>query len=141
MRAAFKTVALGAAEWMGSPWAFVGACTVLVAWGATGPAFHFSDRWQLVITTGTSVVVFLMVFLIQYSQNRDVVAIQLKLDELIRAVDGARTHLVQLEDMSDEELARLQVEFQRLQAKAQRAPEAGAATTLASSPRKPKPGA
>lgn len=139
MRAAFKSVSLGAAEWMGSPWAFVGACALLVAWGATGPAFHFSDRWQLVITTGTSVVVFLMVFLIQYSQNRDVVAIQLKLDELIRAVEGARTHLVQLEDMSDEDLARLQLEFQRLQAHAQRVP--GAAPPLSPGPRKTRPGA
>ena len=139
MRAAFKSVSLGAAGWMGSPWAFVGACALLVAWGATGPAFHFSDRWQLVITTGTSVVVFLMVFLIQYSQNRDVVAIQLKLDELIRAVEGARTHLVQLEDMSDEDLARLQLEFQRLQAHAQRVP--GATPALSPGPRKTRPGA
>lgn len=115
MRKTFKTVALGAADWVGSPWAFVGACALLVVWGATGPLFHFSDRWQLVVNTCTSIVVFLMVFLIQYSQNRDVTAIQLKLDELIRAVDGARTHLVQLEEMSDEDLARLQVEFQRLQ--------------------------
>ena len=115
MRKTFKTVALGAADWVGSPWAFVGACALLVVWGATGPLFHFSDRWQLVVNTCTSIVVFLMVFLIQYSQNRDVTAIQPKLDELIRAVDGARTHLVQLEEMSDEDLARLQVEFQRLQ--------------------------
>ena len=115
MRTAFKIVALGAANWVGSPWAFVAACSLLLGWGATGPLFHFSDRWQLAINTCTSIVVFLMVFLIQYSQIRDVTAIQLKLDELIRAVDGARTHLVQLEEMSDEDLARLQVEFQRLQ--------------------------
>jgi len=115
MRTAFKTVALGAAEWVGSPWAFVGACCLLIGWALCGPAFHYSDRWQLVINTSTSVVIFLMVFLIQYSQIRDVTAIQLKLDELIRAVDGARNHLVQLEEMSDEDLARLQVEFQRLQ--------------------------
>ena len=121
MRAAFKTVALGAAEWMGSPWAFIAACLLLIGWAATGPIFHFSDRWQMLINTCTSVVVFLMVFLIQYSQIRDVTAIQLKLDELIRAVDGARTHLVQLEGMSDEDLARLQDEFQRLQLRAQNA--------------------
>jgi low affinity Fe/Cu permease len=122
MRAAFKTVALGAAEWVGSPWAFVGACCLLIAWAISGPAFHYSDRWQLMINTSTSVVIFLMVFLIQYSQIRDVTAIQLKLDELIRAVDGARNHLVQLEDMSDEDLARLQVEFKRLQRVAQQQP-------------------
>ena len=121
MRAAFKTVALGAAEWMGSPWAFIAACLLLIGWAATGPIFHFSDRWQMLINTCTSVVVFLMVFLIQYSQIRDVTAIQLKLDELIRAVDGARTHLVQLEGMSDADLARLQDEFQRLQLRAQNA--------------------
>lgn len=121
MRAAFKTVALGAAEWMGSPWAFIAACLLLIGWAATGPLFYFSDRWQMLINTCTSVVVFLMVFLIQYSQIRDVTAIQLKLDELIRAVDGARTHLVQLEGMSDEDLARLQDEFQRLQLRAQNA--------------------
>lgn len=124
MRAAFKTVALGAAEWMGSPWAFIAACLLLIGWAATGPLFHFSDRWQMLINTCTSVVVFLMVFLIQYSQIRDVTAIQLKLDELIRAVDGARTHLVQLEGMSDEDLARLQEEFQRLQLRAQNAARA-----------------
>lgn len=118
MRITFKNLALGAAEWMGSPWAFVGACTLLLGWAALGPMLHYSDRWQLMIETSTSVVIFLMVFLIQYSQIRDVTAIQLKLDELIRAVEGARDHLVRLEDMSDEDLARLQVEFQRLKHRA-----------------------
>jgi len=115
LKITFKAVALGAAEWMGSPWAFFGACGWLLAWTLCGPSFDFSDRWQLMINTSTSAVIFLMVFLIQYSQIRDVTAIHLKLDELIRAVEGARNHLVQLEDMSDEDLARLQVEFTRLQ--------------------------
>lgn len=121
MRASFKTVSLGASDWMASPWAFIAACLLLVGWAASGPLFDFSDRWQLLINTCTSVVVFLMVFLIQYSQNRDVTAIQLKLDELIRAVEGARTHLVKLEGMSDEDLARLQAEFEGLQVRARSA--------------------
>lgn len=121
MRASFKTVSLGASDWMASPWAFIAACLLLVGWAASGPLFDFSDRWQLLINTCTSVVVFLMVFLIQYSQNRDVTAIKLKLDELIRAVEGARTHLVKLEGMSDEDLARLQAEFEGLQVRARSA--------------------
>ena len=98
----------------GSPWAFLLAFLVIVVWAITGPIFNFSDTWQLVINTGTTIVTFLMVFLIQNTQNRDGVAIQLKLDELIRAVEGARTSLVDLEDLSDEEILRLKKEFERL---------------------------
>jgi low affinity Fe/Cu permease len=99
---------------VGSPWAFMIAVAVILVWAITGPLFHFSDTWQLVINTGTTIVTFLMVFLIQNTQNRDAKAIHLKLDELIRAVKEARNNLVDLEDMSDEELAKLQDEFQRL---------------------------
>jgi low affinity Fe/Cu permease len=99
---------------MGSPWMFFLAFGLVIVWAATGPAFHFSDAWQLVINTGTTILTFLMVFLIQNTQNRDAKAIQLKLDELIRAVDGARTRLVRLEDMSDDEIAELQDQFKRL---------------------------
>jgi low affinity Fe/Cu permease len=99
---------------MGSPWAFLTAVAVVVVWAALGPAFGFSDSWQLVINTGTTIVTFLMVFLIQNTQNRDATAIHLKLDELIRGVQGARTHLVDLQEMSDEEIERLHQEFQRL---------------------------
>ena len=99
---------------VGSPWAFIGAALLIVIWGATGPIFHYSDTWQLVINTGTTIITFLMVFLIQNTQNRDAKAIHLKLDELIRGVKGARTGLVDLEDLSDEELERLQKEFKRL---------------------------
>ena len=99
---------------VGSPWAFVAAAAVIVAWAVSGPLFHFSDTWQLIINTGTTIVTFLMVFLIQNTQNRDAKAIHLKLDELIRAVGDARTGLVDLEDLSDEELAHLQAEFKRL---------------------------
>lgn len=100
---------------VGSSWAFFAAVLVVVAWAMTGPMYHYSDTWQLVINTGTTVVTFLIVFLIQNTQNRDAKAIHLKLDELIHGVRGARNKLVDLEDLSDEELNRLQKEFERLQ--------------------------
>jgi low affinity Fe/Cu permease len=99
---------------VGSPWAFIAAVLIILAWGITGPLFHFSDTWQLVINTGTTIITFLMVFLIQNTQNRDAVAFHLKLDELIRALKGARNQLVDLEELSDEQLAALQQEFRRL---------------------------
>src|SRR4051812_12585440 len=99
---------------VGSPWAFAAAVVVVIAWAVTGPMFHFSDTWQLVINTGTTIVTFLMVFLIQNTQNRDARAMHLKLDELIRSIKGARNHLVDLEELSDEELDRLQKEFAHL---------------------------
>lgn len=95
----------------GSPWAFILACVVIITWWFTGPTFNFSDTWQLVINTGTTIVTFLMVFLIQNTQNRDAKAIHLKLDELLRGVKGARTGLVDSEDLSDEELEKLHQEF------------------------------
>jgi low affinity Fe/Cu permease len=97
---------------VGSPWAFITAVLVIVVWAITGPIFQFSDTWQLVINTSTTIVTFLMVFLIQNTQNRDAKAIHLKLDELIRGVEKARNRLVDLEEMSDEELDALQKEFQ-----------------------------
>jgi low affinity Fe/Cu permease len=96
---------------VGTPWAFMLAVLVILVWLITGPLFHFSDTWQLVINTGTTIVTFLMVFLIQNSQNRDAKAIHLKLDELIRSIKEARNTLVDLEDLSDEELEKLQAEF------------------------------
>jgi low affinity Fe/Cu permease len=93
---------------------FLAALVIVLAWGITGPLFHYSDTWQLVINTGTTIVTFLMVFLIQNTQNRDATAMQLKLDELLRAVRGARTGLVDLESLSDEELQTLHEEFQAL---------------------------
>ncbi len=87
---------------------------VVVAWGITGPLFHFSDAWQLVINTVTNVVTFVMVFVIQATQNRDTKATQLKLDELIRAIEGARTGFVNLEAMSDDDLDRLEADFEKL---------------------------
>ena len=101
---------------VGTPWAFATACASIVLWAALGPQCHFSDTWQLVINTSTTIITFLMVFLIQSTQNRDARAIHLKLDELIRAVRGARNWMVDLEESSDEELARIQREFQRIRA-------------------------
>ena len=92
----------------------MGAVSVIVIWGLTGHLFHYSDTWQLIINTGTTIVTFLMVFLIQNTQNRDSKAIQLKLDEIIRSLSGARNHLIDLETLSDEDLQQLQDEFQRL---------------------------
>src|SRR5882757_9559461 len=99
---------------MGSPWAFVGAVLIIMVWAVCGPVFHFSDTWQLIINTGTTIVTFLMVFLIQNTQNRDAHAIHLKLDELIRANANARNRMVALETMSDAELEQLQEEFGQL---------------------------
>jgi len=114
-RAFSRNIALA----VGSAWAFIVAITIVIVWGATGPMYHFSDTWQLIINTGTTIVTFLMVFLIQNTQNRDGKAIQLKLDELIRALKGARNKLVDLEELSDEELKKLQKEFQRLHTRSQ----------------------
>jgi low affinity Fe/Cu permease len=114
----FRRLALKAAQVVGSGSAFVAAVLVTVIWLATGPFFHFSDTWQLVINTATSVATFLIVFLIQNTQNRDTAVIQLKLDELIRAVTQARTELVQMENLTDEELDLLREEFRELRQKA-----------------------
>jgi low affinity Fe/Cu permease len=111
---AFRRMAHATAERVGRPQSFLLAVAVVALWGITGPVFHYSDTWQLVINTGTTIVTFLMVFLIQNTQNRDAHAVHLKLDELIRATKGARNALVGLEDMSDEELDKLQHEFERL---------------------------
>jgi low affinity Fe/Cu permease len=111
---AFRRLACRSAEALGSSWAFVVALAVVVSWAVSGPFFRFSDTWQLVINTGTTIVTFLMVFLIQNAQNRDAKALHLKLDELIHGVKGARNELINLEDLTDEQLDRLQREFARL---------------------------
>jgi low affinity Fe/Cu permease len=113
-RELFRRFAHRSAQLVGSPWAFLGAVIIIIMWAITGPMFHFSDTWQLVINTGTTIITFLIVFLIQNTQNRDTKAIHLKLDELLKAVKGARTSLVDLEEFSDAELERLHYEFQRL---------------------------
>jgi low affinity Fe/Cu permease len=115
----FRAFSRNIASAVGSAWAFIVAITVVIVWAATGSMFHFSDTWQLIINTGTTIVTFLMVFLIQNTQNRDAKAVQLKLDELIRALRGARNKLVDLEELSDEELKALKKEFQRLHEQSQ----------------------
>ena len=123
IRDSFRHFARKASAVLGSAWAFIGALVIIGVWGLTGPMFHFSDTWQLIINTGTTIVTFLMVFLIQNTQNRDAKAMHLKLDELIRAVKGARNRLVDLEALSDEELKKLEDQFKNLRARAQRMPE------------------
>lgn len=113
----FAKIAQKLALWAGSPKTFLGAIVLLVLWAASGPFFQFNDTWQLIINTSTTIITFLMVFLIQNTQNRDARTMHLKLDELIKAVKGARTQLVDLEEMSDEELAKLQEEFKTLRSR------------------------
>jgi len=119
VRDAFRCFAQRSSSILGSAWSFCGAVLIIVVWLVTGPTFHFSDTWQLIINTATTVVTFLMVFLIQNTQNRDAKAMHLKLDELIRAVKGARNQLVDLENLSDDELKKLEKQFQRLRKEAE----------------------
>jgi low affinity Fe/Cu permease len=111
MRDLFDRLAHWTARQSGRPVTFAAAFALILLWGVTGPLFHFSDTWQLVINTGTTIVTFLMVFLIQNTQNRDTLAIQLKLDELIRATHGAHNRLMSLEDQSTEKLDEVKKEF------------------------------
>jgi low affinity Fe/Cu permease len=117
MSTLFRRMAERSAHTMGSPWAFLLATLTIVVWAVTGPYFKYSDTWQLFINTGTTVVTFLMVFLIQNTQNRSARIVELKLDELLRGVEGARTSLVHLDHMTDEELETVQQEFTRLRDK------------------------
>src|SRR5438270_756517 len=119
LRDAFHVFARRSSQVLGTAWAFIGALVIIAVWALTGPTFHFSDTWQLIINTGTTIVTFLMVFLIQNTQNRDAKAVHLKLDEIIRALKGARNELVDLEDLSDEDLKRLEKQFQRLRQSAE----------------------
>jgi low affinity Fe/Cu permease len=120
---AFRVFARRTSEILGSAWSFVVALLVIVIWGATGHIFHYSDTWQLIINTGTTIVTFLMVFLIQNTQNRDAKAVHLKLDELIRAVGGARNSMVDLDRLSDDDLQKLQEQFKQISKKADEASE------------------
>jgi len=113
---AFGKFAAAASSWLGSKWAFAGAISIIVAWALTGPIFHFSDTWQLIINTGTTIVTFLMVFLIQNTQNRDARAINLKLNELIRATETAGDQMMDIEKLSDEELDVLQARYEKIRA-------------------------
>ena len=98
----------------GHPYTFILAGLIILIWAITGPVFHFSNTWQLVINTGTTIITFLMVFLIQNTQNRDTLALQLKLDELIRAMEGAHNSLLDIEELTEEELAKLKKRYSEL---------------------------
>jgi low affinity Fe/Cu permease len=110
----FVRFATGASRVAGRPMTFVAAGLVVLAWMLVGPVFHFSDTWQLAINTGTTIITFLMVFLIQNTQNRDTEAIQIKLDELIRAVRGAHNALLDAEHLTEEDLQRLRTQYEAL---------------------------
>ncbi|MFZ2886951.1 MAG: low affinity iron permease family protein [Minisyncoccia bacterium] len=114
MNDVFRKVAHGVSRVMGTPWAFVTAVSIIILWAIAGPIFNFSNTWQLFINTGTTILTFLMVFLIQNTQNRDARAMHLKLDELIKAIKEARNEMIDLEDLSDTELERLQKDFERV---------------------------
>jgi low affinity Fe/Cu permease len=120
MKENFHRFAHKAADLVGSPATFLLGVIVVAAWAITGPIFNYSDTWQLVINTGTTIITFLMVFLIQNTQNRDSRAVHLKLDELIRSVQTARNEMVGLESLSDAELDALQIEFTQLHDRAER---------------------
>jgi low affinity Fe/Cu permease len=117
---AFRVFAKRSSMVLGSAWAFAGAILIIVAWALTGPVFHYSDTWLLIINTVTTIVTFLMVFLIQNTQNRGAKAAHLKLDEVIRALKGARNELIDLEKLTDEDLTSLERQFERVRKKAER---------------------
>ncbi|AWH26632.1 low affinity iron permease family protein [Stenotrophomonas sp. YAU14D1_LEIMI4_1] len=110
----FNTLAKKASAAAGSPWTFLTAISVVVLWGISGPVFGFNDTWQLVINTGTTIITFLMVFLIQHTQNSDTAAMQIKLDELIRATADANNELLDLEEMDEERLEEIRAEYERM---------------------------
>jgi low affinity Fe/Cu permease len=117
-RSWFTRLTKATAHASGRPITFSLATLVIVVWAATGPMFNFSDTWQLIINTGTTVVTFLMVFLIQSTQNRDAEAVQVKLDEIIRAIGNAKNELLDLEELEEEDLARIRQTYQELATKA-----------------------
>src|SRR6188472_1197221 len=117
---AFRVFARRSSIVLGSAWAFASAILIIVIWALTGPMFQYSNTWQLIINTGTTIVTFLMVFLIQNTQNRDAKAAHLKLDEVIRALKGARNELIDLEKLADKDLTSLEKQFERVRKKAER---------------------
>jgi low affinity Fe/Cu permease len=128
-RSAFGRVARATSRMTGHPLAFGAAILLVLVWMATGPLFGFSDTWQLVINTGTTIATFLMVFLIQNTQNRDSAAVQLKLDELIRSVEGAHTALLDLEELDQEDLDRIRADYEQIAQKAREALRHGGCDT------------
>ena len=116
----FHTFAGRASLLVGSKWAFTIAVLIILFWGLSGPYFHFSDTWQLVVNTATTIVTFLIVFLIQNTQNRDARAIHLKLDEIIHALKGARNEMIQIENLSDADLTTISKNFEKIRAECER---------------------
>ena len=110
----FGKIASHTASAVGSRWAFLAACMSVVVWGALGPLYHYSDTWQLVINTATTILTFLIVFLIQNTQNRDAKALHLKLDEIIRSLHKAHNELIDIEKLGDEELEEVAKEYERI---------------------------
>ena len=129
MNDAFRVFARRSAALLGSAWAFAGAVLVILVWLLTGPTFHFSDTWQLIINTGTTIVTFLMVFLIQNTQNRDSEAIHVKLDELIRALKGAHNAMLNLEELDEEQLTEIRSHYAALAKQARTNLQRGKADT------------
>lgn len=117
MNEKFRKVAQKVSAVVGTAYTFIFALLIIVIWGITGPMFNFSDTWQLIINTGTTIVTFLMVFLIQNTQNRDAKAVHLKLDEIINSIQDANDQYIDLEDLSDQELDELQTKFTKLRPK------------------------
>ena len=120
MNDAFRRWSVAAANALGSPWMFIGNVFLILVWLGAGPVFGFSDTWQLVVNTATTVITYLAIFLVQNTQNRDAKAIHLKLDELITSVQGARNRLVAIEGLSDEELETMGKQFQELRTRTAR---------------------
>ena len=117
-------------QWSGSSWAFLIAFATIVVWAATGPIFGFSDTWQLVINTGTTIVTFLMVFLIQRAQNKESLALQLKLDEIVAAIRGASNRLINVEELSEDEIKTLRQYYAKLASGAKNDPESTESRTI-----------
>ena len=123
----FQTLANRAAVVVGSRWSFFAAASIIILWGITGPIFHYSDTWQLIINTGTTIITFLIVFLIQNTQNRDARAIHLKLDEVIRSIHQAHNEMIDIEKLSDEELSELAKRYETIRAECEHRKERTAA--------------
>ena len=129
MREVFRRFSGRTAESVGSPAAFVIGLTLIVLWALTGPLFGYSDSWQLVVNTATTIITFLMVFLIQATQNRDAEAIQIKLDEIIRALEGAHNALMDLEELEEEDLLKMRENYLKLAEQARQALQQGGSDT------------
>ena len=121
----FAKFAAGLAKWSGSPVVFAAALAMVLIWAACGPVFEYSEGWMLMINTGTTIVTFLMVFIIQNSQNRDGLAVQIKLDEIIRSIHGAKNTMINLEELPQGELDELRVKFAKMAVKARKPPRKG----------------